>query len=755
MLKSCESCAWRGIPTQRACLHQPDLGGGWLRRQAGAASRALLTRALTGSSILLLAACSTTSLPPWSPSGSDRTQPDAGRNGPVAVAPIESATSLPPTTERSGAVSTPVWPQAIDELIGSVDRAQQAMDSSNPVVAAQTDPDPDLVAGETGNLWDRIREGFALPDLDSELVARHQRFYLSQPDYLNRMMTRAGRYLYHIVEEIERRDMPLEIALLPFVESAMNPVALSSAQAAGLWQFIPSTGRQYDLKQNWWVDNRRDVVQSTRAALDYLQMLHDMHDGDWFLALASYNWGEGAVSRAVKRNRLAGKPTDYLSLNMPGETRNYVPKLMALKNIVQNAQVLGVNLPEVADKPYFVVIEKTRPIDLDLAAQFAGLTTTEFVALNPAHNRPVISASRNNQIKIPADNLDRFLAAIDTHEAAGKAFVTWRPYTLTKSDTLASVAKRAGVSEQRLLQANSLSSKRQIIAGTQILVPGAKGADARHIEAFHAPTIVEIVNRPARYHRVAQRETLATISKRWGVAPAILRQWNGLASDQVRKGQRLIVRQASRQTVQTSAQGATRILSATAAHTPVVEPASQHTVQRGENLGSIASRHGVSIDQLREWNHLNGNSIRIGQRLTISDSAVTRLAANPSGGAAEAKNAAKGEYRVRQGDTLGAIASRHGVPIDDVRRWNGIKGNIVRIGQTLRLSPQESAPVAMAERLIRHRVQRGDTLIGIANRYDVSVEQLRTWNRLRDDNIRLGEQIQIRQPAGKLSGKLT
>jgi soluble lytic murein transglycosylase-like protein len=198
------------------------------------------------------------------------------------------------------------------------------------------------------------------------------------------MFQRGERYLFYIVEELERRGLPTELALLPFVESAMNPSAVSSAQAAGLWQFIPSTGKQYNLHQNWWVDNRRDPVKSTHAALDYLQRIYAMHGNDWFLALASYNWGEGSVARAVRKNQLRGRPTDYLSLDMPAETRHYVPKLIALKHILQRADEFGIALPALPNRPYFVTLEKTRPIDLKLAAKFAGMTVAEFVALNGA-----------------------------------------------------------------------------------------------------------------------------------------------------------------------------------------------------------------------------------------------------------------------------------------------------------------------------------------------------------------------------------
>ena len=602
-----------------------------------------------------------------------------------------------------------------------------------------------------GDLWQRIRDGFAMPELPTKLVQQKEQMYLKRPDYMNRMMARGSRYLYHIVEEIERRGMPTEIALLPFVESAMNPVAMSHAKAAGLWQFIPSTGRAYDLKQNWWVDNRRDVVQSTRAALDYLEMLHEMHNGDWFLALASYNWGEGSVGKAIARNKRQGKPTDYLSLRMPRETRHYVPKLIALKNIIENADSLGVALPELLDQPYFVVIEKTRPIDLELAAKFAGLSVAEFVALNPAHNRPVISASRNNQIKIPAANLESFLTAIEKHEASGQSFATWRPYTLRKNESLAQVAKRAGLSTEDLLKANGLSSKRHLIAGTRILVPDTRGAKDEQIAAFAAPTIVEIVNLPARYHRVRRNESLSRIGKRWGVSTKTLRAWNGLKSNTIRSGQRLLVRQPTRQTVQTAANGGTKVLAAARTKTLVHVSSKTHTVKRGETLSGIAQRYNVSINALRKWNSVSRDRIRIGQRLSVAPAkTITRTAASSGGSDAAI-------HKVRRGETLGRIASRYNVSLASLRQWNQLKGSRILVGQRLRVGDKPATKVASVttESSAVHKVRRGETLSGIAKRYRASVTDLKRWNGLRSSMVMIGQTLKVAPvPAGKRSKKI-
>jgi membrane-bound lytic murein transglycosylase D len=425
--------------------------------------------------------------------------------------------------------------------------------------AVNTPASANLTQAQYDDVWSRMRAGFSMPELNTPLVGEKERYYLAHRESLQRMFARGGRYLYFIVEEVERRGMPAELALLPFVESAMNPVAVSSAQAAGLWQFIPSTGKQYDLSQNWWVDNRRDVVQSTRAALDYLQKIYEMNERDWFLALASYNWGENAVARAVKNNRARGLPVDYLSLSMPNETRNYVPKLIALKHIIQNAQALGIVLPNVPNRPYFATIEKTRPIDLKLAAQFSGMSVEDFVAINPAHNRPVIAASRNNQIRIPADRVDSFLSAVEIHNLNDKPLASWQPYTLKPGETLDDVARQSGVSSAELLRANGLKPGGRMLPGTQLIVPQAAVKDQNQIESFLGPRVYEQITITASYHQVARRESMASVASRYGVSVAQLSAWNGGAKS-ARAGTRLVVRPASNQTVLTTVGGARQVV---------------------------------------------------------------------------------------------------------------------------------------------------------------------------------------------------
>ena len=475
------------------------------------------------------------------------------------------------------------------------------------------------------DLWTRIRKGFALPALNSPLVADKEKFYLQQPEYLDRMMTRGGRYLFHIVEEVEKRGLPTELALLPFVESAMNPVAMSSARASGLWQFMPATGKVFNLSQNWWVDDRRDVVHSTRAALDYLQKIHAMHGKDWFLALASYNWGEGAVGRAIRKNQARGRPADYLNLDMPNETRHYIPKLMAIKNIIANASERGLALPALPNKPYFVTIEKTRPIDLKLAAQFAGMSIDEFVALNPAHNRPVIAATKNNEIKLPADRLDAFVAAVTKHDQSKKTFATWQPYTIKVGETLDSVAQRGGVSVAELQKANSLKQSAKILPGTHLLAPQNRPvADERKVESFVAPRVYEQVNNPAIHHTVGKKETLASIARRYGVSAQRISALN--SNKRIVRGTTLLVRSASSHTLLTTEQGQQQVI---ATKTALGKTATERDDDSDETA-TAAKKSNAGSDR-KVFNRARSKADKTSSRRALKQTAGARVIAVPAG----------------------------------------------------------------------------------------------------------------------------
>ncbi len=339
---------------------------------------------------------------------------------------------------------------------------------------------------EPYDLWDRIRDGFALEPLpDDRLVSRHIAWFAARPDYVERTVDRSRRYLYYIVEEVQRRGMPMEIALLPIVESAFNPHALSRSQASGMWQFIPSTGRVFGLRQDWWYDGRKDVIAATNSALDYLQKLYDEF-GSWELALAGYNCGEGKIRREIAYNEARGLPTDYQSLRLPDETRNYVPKLLAAKAIVLNPEQYGLTLASIPDEPYFSAVTTRKRLDTKLAAQFAEMSVDDFLMLNPGFNRPVISLDFNKEktILVPAGVAERFVARL---EDPNVKLVSWKTHHLRRGEALEKVANQFGLTGDELKRINGIASNRKVAGGGVILVPDKPGTPKASLELNGKP----------------------------------------------------------------------------------------------------------------------------------------------------------------------------------------------------------------------------------------------------------------------------
>jgi membrane-bound lytic murein transglycosylase D len=354
--------------------------------------------------------------------------------------------------------------------------------------------DLDDVPMPDADLWGRIRVGFMLEALESPLVAEHEQWYASRPEYIKRFVDRGSRYLHYIVGEVEKRGMPMEIALLPVVESAFNPRAFSRSKAAGLWQFIPSTGKNYGLSQDWWKDNRRDVIAATDAALNYLDRLHTMF-GSWELALAAYNCGEGCVGRAIAYNQKRGLPTDYSSLTLPVETRNYVPKLFAVKNIVLAPTNYGIELESVPDTPYFTEVQAPAKIDVKVAAKLAGMSEEDFVALNPAHNKPVAAGIGN--FILPVDRADSFKTNLEAYD---QPLVSWTTYQAKRFESIDAIAKRHNVAASQLKSANGemkLDKKNRLKVATAIMVPMKAGAAPPPIRVAQV-TLVAPVAAPAR-----------------------------------------------------------------------------------------------------------------------------------------------------------------------------------------------------------------------------------------------------------------
>jgi membrane-bound lytic murein transglycosylase D len=405
------------------------------------------------------------------------------------------------------------------------------------------DPLMQVIGMEEVDVWGRIRKGFAIPDLDNPLVTTQTTWYSSRPDYIQRTTTRASRYLFHVVQELEKRNMPTELALLPFIESAFNPQAFSTAKAAGMWQFIPSTGRDFNLKQSTFKDERRDVLASTDAALTYLQKLYGMF-GDWQLALAAYNWGEGSVQRAINKARAAGRPTDFNSLStyMPLETRNYVPKLQAVKNIIATPGQYGITLPKIDNQPYFVTIGKTRDIDIKVAAQLAELSIDEFKALNPQFNRPIITGNANTQILLPQSNAEKFKTNLAKW---GHALSSWTSHKVTSArERIETIAAKFRTTPEVIREVNHIPPRMVLKAGSTILVPKTEEsheADIAPEVADNATMAMEPDAPPTRriYVKVGKRDTLASIAKRHRVSVAQIKGWNHLSQDSVAKGQSL------------------------------------------------------------------------------------------------------------------------------------------------------------------------------------------------------------------------
>lgn len=385
-----------------------------------------------------------------------------------------------------------------------------------------------LKAPEEQDIWERIRKGFAMPDLVNARVNSRESWYASRPDYMLRMIERSRPYLFHIVQELERRQMPMELALLPFVESAFNPQAVSTAKAAGMWQFMPATGRDFDLKQNLFMDERRDVLESTRAALDYLQKLYGMF-GDWHLALAAYNWGEGNVGRAISRNKARGKDTDYDSLSMPEETRYYVPKLQALKNIISNPEAFNAELPEIKNHPYFKTVSIDRDIDVALAVRLAEISTDNFRMLNPSFKHPVILAAGTPQILLPWDNAETFARNLERHP--GKKLASWTAWVAPRNMKLEDAAKEVSMHINDLRSANNIPPRMLVRAGSTLIVQRKGELDSDVSE--HLATSAQLSLMPEvvlRKIAVSARkgDTLAQLAARHGVSAGNLANWNNL-----------------------------------------------------------------------------------------------------------------------------------------------------------------------------------------------------------------------------------
>lgn len=469
-------------------------------------------------------------------------------------------------------------------------------------------PTPDYLS-----VWNRLRAGFKLEYADNSRIESHRDWYARNPTYMSRVSERAMRYMYAIVEKLEERDMPLELALLPIVESAFDPFAYSHGRASGMWQFIPATGLHYGLKQNWWYDGRRDIEASTNAALDYLSTLHGYFNDDWLLALAAYNTGQGNLRKAIRRNQQAGKPTDFWSLDLPRETRAYVPQLLALSQLVAEPEKYKTILNPIPNQPYYDVVDIESQIDLAKAAELAGMDIEDLYLLNPAFNRWATDPSGPHRLLIPVTNTATFVANLKQYPLEER--LAWQTYEVKRGDSLAVIARRFNTTVDTLRDVNRIPGS-LIRQGQSLLIPTA--TNTADFYALSAEQRLEQLQDNAGAKNEGQKisytvkrgDSFWEISRRYNVGVNQLAKWNGMApKDPLRVGQDLVIwsaEPAAQPVVAESSRGG-RLLRELA-----------YSVRHGDSLARIADRFNLTVADIADWNSLEMQEyIHPGQKLKL------------------------------------------------------------------------------------------------------------------------------------------
>ena len=454
----------------------------------------------------------------------------------------------------------------------------------------------DIGIASNRNVFEKIKENFRLPNLSQKRINRQVKVFTRNPEYLNRMFDRSKRYLHFVYSEIQARNLPSELALLPFVESAYNPHATSRANAAGLWQFIPATGRRYKLEQTWWSDERRTVIDSTRAALDYLEYLHELKNGDWFHALASYNWGERSVRKAIERNRKARKKTNYSSLRMPRETRNYVPKLLAMREIINNPSKYGIQIPVIPNTPYFKSFLINNSLDVKLISELAEVESDEFLALNANVLRPVVNKKYTKNILLPYEKYEIFKSNLERYQKTQQNLVGWAPLRLEKSITLRDIAEKYNNDAVALAKANGIQSvKAKLLKGSSIIVAMNDNNSSYKIEKFKKARL-KFLYPDHMFYKVKKGDTLSHIADKYRVSVRKLKSLNNLRGSLIRVGQRLRIRNSDYGDIKNT-----------------------HRVRKGESLYQIAKRYRTTVGELKRLNKLVTDTIVSGSKLIIKN----------------------------------------------------------------------------------------------------------------------------------------
>jgi len=461
------------------------------------------------------------------------------------------------------------------------------------------------------DLWNRMRQGFALDhDVDNERVRDQLNWYASHPKYIDRVVDRGSRYLHYILNETEKRGLPAEFALLPVVESAFDPFAYSHGRAAGIWQFIPSTGKYFGLTQSWWHDDRRDIVAATDAALRYLERLTERFDGDYTLALAAYNSGGGTVSSAMRRNRKANRPTDFWSLNLPRETRHYVPKLIALAKIFDKPEDYGITLPPLEDTPYFEVVETGSQLDLAQAAELAGVDIDEIYLLNPSYNRWATNPEGPHRLLVPVDKAESFRTALANFPVDQR--VSWQNYSVRSGDSLITIARKFNTTPSVVQEVNKLNSD-LIRIGQNLLIPSAsRGSDAYALSASQRLERKQERKRDGNrvQYTVRRGDTFWDIAREHRVSVREVAAWNGMApGDPLIPGKQLVIWSKTSQPT---------VLASNSARSEAMVRKVGYRVRKGDSLYAIANRFSVNVNDIASWNDLNKSRyLQPGQSLVL------------------------------------------------------------------------------------------------------------------------------------------
>lgn len=527
---------------------------------------------------------------------------------PFLIAALTLLVSACSTTSKTTASHPPVSP-----VTPAAEHTAPLADVLNPAAEPRTSTDR-IFASDSDSLWQRLRGGYQLDrDFQHPLIDKEVAWYRKNPTFVYRATERSSRYLHYVVSEVQQRNMPAEMALLPFIESAYDPFAYSRSGAGGMWQFVPQTATTFGLKRNWWYDGRKDVVASTDAALDYLQYLHDKFDNDWLLAIAAYNFGEGSIQRAMAANRSKGLATDFWNLSLREETRTYVPRLLALARIVAEPQRYGISLYSIPDRAYFAAADSKGQLDLAKASRLAKVDIDELLRLNPGLNHATIAKETPQRILLPVDAYDRFtreLAALPASERA-----QFQQYKVVKGDTLASLSRKFGTTPAALAAANGLGDK-LLKPGRELLIPQGSGNAQSEIEMAQTPIPVTTqtpFGSTQIFHTVEAGDNLRRLSQHYGVSIKDIQRWNGLGTDDpIKLGQKL--------NIWTDEIGS-KPAKIAAADSPSKNGSPKkvgYTIQNGDSLTVIAGKFNIEIDDILRWNQINARALlQPGQRLTL------------------------------------------------------------------------------------------------------------------------------------------